>query len=90
MNKERKQKPRGIRNNNPLNIDPQKLYYDLWRPMYEGYKMAFGSRKNLAALEYSPDLHHKIHDVEFQELLAQRVADKDMSCKSTKIPRYKA
>ncbi len=46
MNKERRQKPRGIRNNNPLNIDPQKLYYDLWRPMYEGYKMAFGSRKN--------------------------------------------
>jgi hypothetical protein len=45
--------------------------------MYEGYKMAFGSRKNLAALEYSPDLHHEIHDVEFQELLAQRVVDKD-------------
>ena len=57
--------------------NPQKLYYDLWRPMYEGYKMAFGSRKNLSALEYSPDLHHEIHDVEFQELLAQRVADKD-------------
>ena len=57
--------------------NPQKLYYDLWRPMYEGYKMAFGSRKNLAALEYSPDLHHEIHDVEFQELLAERVTDKD-------------
>ena len=22
--------------------NPQKLYYDLWKPMYEGYKMAFG------------------------------------------------
>ena len=26
--------------------NPQRLYYDLWKPMYDGYKMAFGSRKN--------------------------------------------
>lgn len=57
--------------------NPQKLYYDLWKPMYDGYKMALGSRRNLAALEYSPDVHHEIHDVEFQELLAERVGDKD-------------
>ena len=31
----------------------------------------------MAALEYSPDLHHEIHDVEFKELLAERVTDKD-------------
>ena len=57
--------------------NPQKLYYDLWKPMYDGYKMAVGSRRNLAALEYSPDLHHEVHDVEFKELLAERVTDKD-------------
>jgi hypothetical protein len=45
--------------------------------MYDGYKMAVGSRRNLAALEYSPDLHHEVHDVEFKELLAERVTDKD-------------
>lgn len=54
--------------------NPQKMYFELWKPMYEGYKMAFGSRRNLAALDYSPELHHEIHDVEFQELLAQRVS----------------
>ena len=160
MENERKQKPRGIRNNNPLNIVQTK---DKWQGLREkqydkrfcefidmahGYRAAFvilknyikkhgwviieqivshwapknendtavyifavcnfmdvkkdhvmdfgnmpdmlmlasamtvvenGSRKNLAALEYSPDLHHEIHDVEFQELLAERVADKDFN-----------
>lgn len=57
--------------------NPQKLYYDLWKPMYDGYKMAMGSRRNLAALEYSPEVHHEIHDVEFEELLATRVTDRD-------------
>lgn len=57
--------------------NPQKLYFDLWKPMYDGYKMACGSRRNLAALDYSPELHHEIHDVEFKELLAQRVGEKD-------------
>lgn len=62
---------------NGVYYNPQKLYYDLWKPMYDGYKMALGSRRNLAALEYSPELHHEIHDVEFQELLAEQVGDKD-------------
>lgn len=57
--------------------NPQKLYFDLWKPMYDGYKMACGSLHNLAAIEYSPELHHEIHDVDFQELLAERVADKN-------------
>lgn len=56
--------------------NPQKRY-DLWKQMYDGYKMAQDSRRNLAALEYSPELHHEIHDVEFQELLAERVGDND-------------
>lgn len=62
---------------NGVYYNPQKLYFDLWKPMIYGYKMALGSRRNLAALEYSPELHHEIHDVEFQELLAERVGDKD-------------
>ena len=67
MEKERKQKPRGIRNNNPLNIVQTN---DKWQGLREKqYDKRF--------CEYSPDLHHEIHDVEFQELLAQRVADKD-------------
>ena len=147
MEKERKQKPRGIRNNNPLNIVQTK---DKWQGLREkqydkrfcefidmahGYRAAFVILKNyikkhgwvtieqivshwapknendtavyifavcnfmdvkkdhvmdfgnmpdmlmlvsnLAALEYSPDLHHEIHDVEFKELLAERVTDKD-------------
>lgn len=62
---------------NGSHYNPQKLYFDLWKPMHEGYIMARGARRPLAAIEYSPDVHHEIHDVEFQELLAQRVSSEE-------------
>ena len=57
---------------NGSDYNPQKLYYDLWKPMYDGYRMAMGSRRNISNLDYSPELHHDIHDVEFQEIISAR------------------
>ena len=49
---------------------------DLWRPMYYGYKMALGEY-NPFEIAYSPEKHHVIYDIEFQEMAMQRMNNAD-------------